>query len=1400
MRRKDMWKKCMAGMMSAAMICSYSQPVFAATEPKATTEQGIANETLAKEMEHESIVLAQNDSDILPLAKDQKVAVFGRGQLAPNTGGSGSGAANGAYTSNLLDGLDARGISVCEELRAFYESKIVQQETQGMFGGTSVTTVIDHGWDQANEYAGEWGTPVYSGTGFSMTAGVNTPDVKLDDGEVKDDGIVARAAKETDTAIVVLTRTTGAEEMDRILQPGDWYLDPSEKVLLEQVTDKFEKVVVVMSVNGSIDMSWVDTYGIDTVMISYGSGSQTGYAMADLLFGYENPSAKLADTITETYEEHPTVDSFGYHTYKELGLDWKANHSTFGENDPISLYEEGIYEGYRYFDTFGKDVLYPFGSGLSYSDFTFTDMSVEANEEEKSITVTATVNNVTEDETIPEGKEVMEVYVSAPEGKLEQPYQKLVDFEKSEKLASGESQTISIDIPLDEFASYDEEQAAYILEPGEYYLRVGSSSRDTHVAGAFVVEEEILVEQLSNKMEMAEENKEVYEEERLSSKDAAPITYEGEKEELEKAKEEAVVITADDVEISAEAPVFEETVVEELPQNSPVYTFKAVQDGTITLAQFVSQMTQEELIMLCSGGATAGITTYYSDDNGIQIDNVNTKINQATSGAGASRSIERLNIPSIGYADGSAGISYNQTETVIDKNVGWSRAGAVACIWNKDLLYRFGDAVGKEMREINIDYWLAPSINLHRNPLNGRNNEYYSEDPILSGWTAATVAQGVGDNGVSVCLKHYAGNDQEHYRRGVQNETTLEEGTSLDALNVITSERAFREVTLKPFEMAVKTGAVQNVMSAFNKVNGQYCATSNELLIDILRNEWGFDGFVVTDWGDLDTIADPDLEMAGGNDVIMSGKHVMYRIPDKIAEGLKKGTVTVEDLQRNAYHFLSAVNKSALSSEETMHQYAQEPVIKTTVLPTAKVNHEYQEAKVNPMIGAAATKTYTFSISENSEDTLPEGITLAADGTLSGKPAEGTQGTYYITFKLTDENGESTEKMLPLEVEGELIIDTSVIEVGKLNEEYNVKLTAVDAQGNEVEGSYTSDEALPEGLSLSSDGIISGTSTSSGVDVELTLHVEADGKDGTAHTVIHCIEKDVEVATATLSDAELDAEYASEIEVEGGLAPFTYKVKGLPNGFAVQENKVVSGNLMFGIYYIPGTVPASSEGMYEVEIIVTDALGNTASKMAALKVGDPKEITGLAITTPSLATGEANATYETIQLEAVNAEGNVTFTMADGSDELPNGMKLSEDGKLSGTLGSDASGVYNLKIEVSDGTNTAEKEFALYVKGRLDSDPVAYTTFKAAVGEEFTQNIEALNGPFSTDYTYVLDVENGDSLPEGLSLNVEDFKAVISGTPAEGTEGTYQLLITMDTATFAGNPVTSVVPYTLIIE
>ena len=1389
---RHLWKRTVS-LMLACMLAAGSTVANATTGPVGTTDMSIANTKLAKQMELESIVLAQNENSVFPLRTDKPVAVFGNGQIKPSTGGSGSGAANGAYTTNFLDGMDKLGMEAYPELRAYYEAHVSQSGN------------VTHGWDTAKEAPDEWGTPVYSGTGFSMTAGVATPEVKLDDGEVKDGGLVARAAEACDTAVVFLTRTTGSEEMDRIQQPGDWYLNHSEKVLLEQVSDKFDKVAVIMSVNGSMDMSWVKEYGVDGVMISYAGGSQNGYALAELAFGYANPSGKLADTITETYEEHPTVDSFGYTSYADAGLDFAKNNSAFGPQDPVSLYTTGIFEGHRYFDTFGKDVLYPFGSGLSYSEFAFEDMNVSVKEGAKELTVEVTVANVTENpESVP-GKEVAEVYVSAPEGDLEQPYQKLIDFEKTELLASGESQEITFNIPLEDFASYDEEQAAYVLEPGDYYIRVGGSSRSTHVAGCFRVEEELLVEQLSNELVMSEDAKALFEEKALTTKDAKPITYEGEKEEMAAAREAAVTVDASNIDAKTQAPQLEETVVEELPEDAPVYKYSAVVDGTISLPEFVSQMTQDELVMFCSGGATAGIETYYADDSGIRIDNVGTKANIGTSGAGQSRTVERLAIPSMIYADGSAGISYNASESLgLDKNVGWPRAAAVACIWNKDLLKEFGEAVGEEMVAINVDIWLAPSINLHRNPLNGRNNEYYSEDPILSGITAATVATGVNESGVTVCLKHYAGNDQEWYRRGLQNETTLEKGTSLDAMNVISTERALREVTLKPFEMAVKTGAVTNVMSAFNKLNGQYCAASEELLIDILRGEWGFDGFVVTDWGDLDTIADPDLEMAGGNDVIMSGKHVMYRIPDKIVEGLgEKGTVTIEDMQRNAYHFLRAIGQSALSTMEDKHQYAETLEIRTTELPLAKVNREYAERKVNPLIAAGGEGTsYSFSVAQDSKDQLPEGLTLLPNGRITGKAAEGQQGVYGITFQVTDNEGAVAVKELQLTVEGELEIVPEALPIARQNQEYRVELEAKDADGNKIAGAvYHTEDPLPNGITLSEDGVLSGSSQEAepkqfDIDVQVTA---PDGKNGTAHYTLHTIVKSVEVSLEELSHAELNTSYTCDLQAEGGLAPYTWKVKDLPSGFALSGSSIKSGNLMFGLFFIPGVVPESAEGKYEITLIVTDALGESSTRVVPLVVGDPSESQELQIVTGSLEMGNANETYPTVQLKAANAQGDVKFSVDASGDPLPNGLELSEDGKLEGTLASDSSGVYQIVIRVEDGVASVTKTFQLFVKGRLDSDPMPFSVFTAKEGKAFAQEIKALNGPFSTDYTYKL-AANSDALPEGLSLTEKNFMGIISGTPAAGTAGTYNLYLELDTQTFAGNPVTSIVPYTLIIK
>ncbi len=1356
------------------------------TLPVIPEETVSREQELARQMETESIVLAQNDG-VLPLSEDTKIAVFGSGQLAPATGGSGSGAANGEYTSNFIDGLYELGIEPYQELLEYYEERVHSNRD------------IDHGWDTSTEYPDEWGTPVYSGTSWSHAAGVNTPDVKLDNGEITDDGIVARAAQESDVAIVYITRTTGAEEMDRIEQPGDWNLNASERVLLEQVSDKFDRIVAILSINGPIEMSWVKEYGVDAVMISYASGSQNGYAMADLVFGKENPSAKLADTIVETYDEHPTADTFGYITYSEMGLDGEANHTAFGDEDPISPYLENIYVGYRYFDTFGKEVLYPFGSGLSYSDFAFEDMDVGLNAADKSITVSATIENVTEDPSIVPGKEVMEVYVSIPDGKLEQPYQKLVDYEKSEELAAGESQRISIDVPLKDLASYDEERAAYILEPGTYYLRVGSSSRDTHIAGAFTIEDTIVVEQLTNQLVMSDDAKALFEEKALTKEGATPITYDGEAEEMQKAEAEAFTVTADDVEVSLEAPTVTEPSFRELPEDEPVHKFSEVQSGDISLEDFVAQMTEDELITFLSGGnyrKDDGVG--YSDDSGIP-ENFASKAS-GVGGAGQTRNIERFSIPSITFADGSAGIGYSAIPGVRDKNIGWPRAAAMACIWNKELLREFAVEMGKAMLDINVDVWLAPSINLHRNPLGGRGNEYYSEDPILSGLVASVVAEGVAESGVTVCLKHFAGNDQEYYRRGVINDTTEQNGTSRDAINVIATERTLREIYLKPFEMAVKTGKVMNVMSAFNKINGQYCASNEGLLTDILRGEWGFQGFVVTDWGDYDVLAHEGHALAAGNDLNMPGGHNRYWITNKYRESLADGSLTLDQMRRSAYRLLNTIQSSALSSMPKKHNFASNLSIQSTTLPDAKIGFEYSESKVNPLIAAGGKGSrYSFQVAADSPAQLPEGITLRPNGALTGIPAAGTEGSYDIKFQVTDNTGASATKQLTLTVNGELSIAPEELPVVVLNEAYEQKLTASDAQGNPVDAIFTTTDALPTGLTLSEDGTIRGTCTDIGdgvFDITISVVSKDGSKTGTVSYKLDAISSTAQIATESLEDAVPGEFYSFALSADGGVQPYTWEVSALPEGFVLHDGAIKSGRLS-GKDFLEQTVPESAEGVYEIEVKLTDSIGYKDTKTFLLKVGNPDE-EAFAITTGSLETGRVGASYETV-LTSINGEGDVRYTLAEDSDSLPDGMTLSEDGILSGTPSLLSSNLYRIVIHATDGSgSTCDRTYSLYIAGQLTADPAAFQVLNASEGKAFKQSFSATGG-YNNEYKFEL-AEGSSALPAGLSMTSDSSGMTISGTPEPGTAGTYELLILMDAAEFGGNPVTSVIPYTLVVE
>ncbi|WP_195984754.1 glycoside hydrolase family 3 N-terminal domain-containing protein [Clostridium sp. D33t1_170424_F3] len=1343
-------------------------------------EWGDTTTALARELETEGIVLAQNNNRILPLDKEEKVAVFGRGQLVPATGGKGSGAINGAYTSSFIDGLTALGIQPYQELLDYYKERVSWSK-------------IDHGWNKQTEYPGQWGQETWSGTTWSQSAGLNTPEVKLDGGEVTEDGLVARAAQNAKKAVVFITQTTGAEEMDRIKQNGDWYLDPSQRVLLDQVTDKFDDVVVILSVNGSIDMSWVKEYDVDAVMISYGAGSQNGFALADLVYGVENPSGKLADTITETYEEHPTADTFGYVTYQDMGLSGALNRTKFGDNDPISTYLEGVYIGYRYFDTFGKEVLYPFGSGLSYSDFDFQNMSVSLDQENRVVRVEATIVNVSEDDALPPGKEVMEVYISAPQGELEQPYQKLLDFEKTEKLAKGESQTLALSIPLKDCASYSEEKAAYILEPGVYYLRVGSSSRQTKIAGAFYVPEEILVEQLENRLTMSDNAKALFDQKALSNQGATPISYPSEEDEKKAARETAVTVRAENVETRTELPLERTVSFPERGKDEPVYTWSDVQSGAVSVEKFVSQMTEDEMIMMLSGNTWFGMEhIYYTDDREIPL-NFASK-NGGISGAGLTRSMERLGIPSLVFADGSAGIGFSG-------NIGWSRAAAVGCVWNKELIREYAIKMGKDMVDINCDVWLAPSINLHRNPLNGRNNEYYSEDPILSGLLAGVVAGGVSESGVTVCLKHYAGNDQEYYRRGHYNKSTEASGTSKDALNVIATERALRELILKPFEIAVKTGDVKNVMSSFNQLNGEYAASNHDLLTKILRDEWGFDGFVVTDWGETDAIAHGGEMMAAGVNVIMRGDHQMWAFPDQMRESLRSGKLTMQQLRTNAYGFVKSLLASSLSSMDGKHRFREKLTILSTSLPNAKSNDEYGKIKTNPLVAAGGNGSeYAFSVAQNSPDALPEGLTLRKDGTLSGKVKPGQEGEYQITFQVQDNRGNTDRKTLALTVVGELSFAPEQLPAIVKDRPYRQQLTVKDSSGQNVEAVFTVEGALPKGITLSESGLLSGTCTEIG-NGSFAFSVSAksiDGeKTGARDYVVQVIEQEVQIDTSDVAAAEVGANYVQLLEASHGMGTYRWSAKYLPEGFVLDGNRIVYGQYRDGMLY-KQLVPDSLTGIYQFTVAVEDEMGLTDEKVFTLQVGDP-ERDQFMMTLGSLEDGKAGIQYENVALSSQNGVAPVSYFVDASGDSLPAGMQLSEDGVLSGTPAYTSAGEYRLVIKAVDsGNHTCTKSYSLYIAGGLTIDPAPHSIFAAQEGRSFKKQFKAAGG-IMLEKKYELH-ETSDALPDGLVMTADSSAMTISGTPKKGTVGVYHLVFLMDDASFSGNPVTSIVPYTLVIE
>ena len=830
---------------------------------------------IARKIAEESIVLLKNADHILPLKEKKEIAFFGRTQIGTLYSGNGSGGANIAGCGTILEECEKRGIKPESLLKEFYEYKASAEQ---------VTEEDEFDWTKVSEM-------VNSGIMYEIFGKYKA---SLDEYDVPET-LIFQAAEKTDTAIFVIGRNSGGEECDRHL-PEDYYLTRSEESLLKDICTHFANVVIVLNVNGLIDLSWMKKYASIKSLLFIGiPGEEGASALAGILTGEINPSGKLAVTIAEHYEDYPSADHFSWDKehlenildYESYGLSSEENGSTGFTKSPVTVYWEDIYTGYRYFDTFGKQVLYPFGYGLSYTAFAISDALVK--KQNGGILVTADVKNIGE----MSGKEVIQIYLSKvyPAEGVERPYQELKGFEKTSDLAPGEKEQVKIWIPWRELAVYDEERAAWVIESGDYLLKMGNSSRDTFVKGLICVEKTILAEQCTNCLNITECNNGKIEFLTQKENDAEMASVLNITEQNKDVSGQNIIfVTPEDVhDVQENRKCGKETI-------SKAETTVSEREKERNLAE----LSIKELAALCVGygpgtpfaavGDRSDPSTIFDDEGKPMTTN-----SHPTGYPGyVSPAIEEKGIKSVFYKDGPAGIG----------GVAWPTEMLIACSFDKKLWQMFGDAVGKECEEQQVNVWLAPAVNLHRNPLCGRNFEYFSEDPYLTGVCACEITKGVQNSRpVIVCPKHFAANEQETFRRG-------NAGKNVDAVDSILTERALREQYLKPFEMLVKDAGIACIMTSFNKINGSFSGGSHDLCTHILREEWGFEGAVVTDWGDMDMVVDGADAVAAGNDIVMPGGPPVIR---QILKGYEEGRVTREELEQAVRHLLIMIKRIRLA-------------------------------------------------------------------------------------------------------------------------------------------------------------------------------------------------------------------------------------------------------------------------------------------------------------------------------------------------------------------------------------------------------------------------------------------------------------------------------------------------------
>lgn len=747
---------------------------------------------LSRKAAAEGIVLLKNIRNTLPLNSDNIISLFGKASIEYIKGGGGSGDVHCPYIKNIFEGfLDKEKenkIKVYKPISEFYTDYVKT-------GSVNVLTQeqINARWDIVNnmEFCTERDDMTYETFAAMHVKEALVPD-----------NLIVSASENSDTALITISRFS-AEGVDRRPIAGDYYLSENEKNLINRCCELFSNVIIIINSGAVIDCEFfAENDKIGAVIMAWQGGMEGGSALADVICGDINPSGKLTDTIVKSYDYCPAKSDF-----------WEC----FDHLD----YSDDIYVGYRYYETIpgaADFVRYPFGFGLSYTSFEISD--ILCFEHKNKI---HTISNVTNTGSR-SGREIIQVYYSAPEGVLGKPARVLAAYAKTKLLKPGETETIHTVFDTKDMSSFDDlgkiSKSAYILEKGTYRFYIGNSVRNTIKADfELIIPENRITAQLSSLCKPFALGKRLLSD---GTFEALPCS-------------ENHYYYGDATEPTVQAP-------------DKLKKFDEIING-LPINEFIAQLTIDELAYLVGGQPPTGVAN-----------------------TGCFGGLERLDIPAIPTADGPAGLRLEPKTGI--PTTAWPCATLLACTWDTDLIEQVGAAGGAELRENNLGVWLAPALNIHRDPMCGRNFEYYSEDPLIAGKSAAAAVRGIQSNKVAVSIKHFACNNKEANRFACDSRI---------------SERALREIYLKGFEITVKEADPWTVMSSYNLINGLHTSESYELLTEILRNEWGFRGMVVTDWGVKNR---PVVEVLAGNDMKM---HCGY--PDELIAAFNDGIITRENLE-----------------------------------------------------------------------------------------------------------------------------------------------------------------------------------------------------------------------------------------------------------------------------------------------------------------------------------------------------------------------------------------------------------------------------------------------------------------------------------------------------------------------